>query len=161
LKPDNIVLEPLRSGLDFVKVVDFGLAKILQEDTPAKGGALTRPGLVCGTPEYMSPEQCRGDALDGRSDLYSVGIGLYGLLVGRVPFVADTATKTLLLHLTEAPPDPREAAPERAIPGAFAELTVHALAKSRDDRFQSAHEFSDALERALLETEGRSTPFDS
>src|SRR5580693_7428820 len=129
LKPDNIVLEPLRSGLDFVKVVDFGLAKILQNETsargpsggPLNGGALTRPGLVCGTPEYMSPEQSRGDTLDGRSDLYSVGIVLFELLAGRVPFVADTATKTLLLHLTEAPPDPRDVAPERAIPVGFAQ----------------------------------------
>jgi serine/threonine protein kinase len=162
LKPDNIVLEPLRSGLDFVKVVDFGLAKILQEDSQAKGGsALTRPGLVCGTPEYMSPEQSRGDSLDGRSDLYSVGVIVYELLTGRVPFVADTATKTLILHLTEQPADPRDVAPERAIPAPFAELALRALAKSPDDRFQTAGELSAALEQALLATEGRpseSTP---
>jgi serine/threonine protein kinase len=156
LKPDNIVLEPLRSGLDFVKVVDFGLAKILQGDarSPA-GAALTRPGLVCGTPEYMSPEQSRGDALDGRSDLYSLGVVLFELLAGRVPFVADTATKTLILHLTEPCPDPRTVAPDRAIPAAFAEVTLKSLAKSCEDRFQSAREFSDALDRALLESEGR------
>jgi serine/threonine-protein kinase len=156
LKPDNVVLEPLRSGLDFVKVVDFGLAKILQEDAQARGpGALTRPGLVCGTPEYMSPEQSRGDPLDGRSDLYSVGVVLFELLTGRVPFVADTATKTLLLHLTEPAPDPRDVAPERAIPAPFAALAARALAKGCDDRFQSAREFADALEGALLESEGR------
>src|SRR5579871_190854 len=66
LKPDNIVLEPLRSGMDFVKVVDFGLAKMLEESGPVssgRGNALTKAGLVCGTPEYMSPEQCRGDPL--------------------------------------------------------------------------------------------------
>jgi serine/threonine protein kinase len=158
LKPDNIVLEPLRSGLDFVKVVDFGLAKILQEDAQAKGaGALTRPGLVCGTPEYMSPEQSRGDALDGRSDLYSVGVVLFELLTGRVPFVADTATKTLLLHLTEPAPDPRDVTPERSIPAPFAEVAARALAKSCEDRFQSAREFADALDSALLESEGRLT----
>src|SRR5260370_19956152 len=81
LKPDNIVLEPLRSGMDFVKVVDFGLAKLLAEDTAtAAGASVSRPGLVCGTPEYMSPEQARGDDLDGRSDLYSMGIILFELL---------------------------------------------------------------------------------
>ncbi len=158
LKPDNIVLEPLRSGLDFVKVVDFGLAKILQEDAHAKGaGALTRPGLVCGTPEYMSPEQSRGDALDGRSDLYSVGVVLFELLTGRVPFVADTATKTLILHLTQPAPDPRDVAPERAIPAPFAAVAARSLAKPSEDRFQSAREFADALENALVESEGRLT----
>ncbi len=156
LKPDNIVLEPLRSGLDFVKVVDFGLAKILEGDAPLESkGALTRPGLVCGTPEYMSPEQSRGDALDGRSDLYSVGVILFELLSGRVPFVADTATKTLLMHLTEPPPDPRDVAPDRAIPAPFAEVALRALAKSCDERFQGAREFADALDAALLESEGR------
>jgi serine/threonine protein kinase len=155
LKPDNIVLEPLRSGLDFVKVVDFGLAKILQSDPQNGGRGLTRPGLVCGTPEYMSPEQSRGDALDGRSDLYSVGVVLFELLAGRVPFVADTATKTLLLHLTEAPPDPRDLAPDRNIPSAFVELAMRSLGKDADERFQTAREFADALDRALIDSEGR------
>jgi serine/threonine-protein kinase len=155
LKPDNIVLEPLRSGLDFVKVVDFGLAKQISGAHSSLRGVVTQPGLVCGTPEYMSPEQGRGDDLDGRSDLYSVGVVLFELLAGRVPFVADTATKTLLLQLTEPPPDPRDVAPDRAIPAAFAELALRSLAKSRDDRMQSARAFSDALEQALIDTEGR------
>jgi len=157
LKPDNVVLEPLRSGLDFVKVVDFGLAKILEEEPAAQGGALTRPGLVCGTPEYMSPEQGRGDALDGRSDLYSVGIVLFELLTGRVPFSGDTATKTLLLQLHEPPPDPRSVNPDRGIPAAFAEMTLRALAKDREDRWQSAGELAAALADALLSVEGRAS----
>ena len=119
------------------------------------GGALTRPGLVCGTPEYMSPEQGRGDALDGRSDLYSLGIVLFELLAGRVPFAGDSATKTLLLQLNEPPPDPRNVAPDRGIPAAFAELTLRALAKPREDRFQSARELAAALEEALVSVEGR------
>ncbi len=157
LKPDNMVLEPLRSGLDFVKVVDFGLAKILEEAPMAGGPALTRPGLVCGTPEYMSPEQGRGDALDGRSDLYSLGVVLFELLTGRVPFTGDSATKTLLMHLNEAPPDPRNAAPERAIPAPFAEVTLRALAKPREDRWQTANEFAAALADALLSVDGRTS----
>jgi serine/threonine-protein kinase len=157
LKPDNIVLEPMRSGTDFVKVVDFGLAKFLGADTPAvgAGGALTRPGLVCGTPEYMSPEQGRGDALDGRADIYSVGVVLFELLAGRVPFAAETATRTLLLHLEEPAPDPRNIAPERSIPARFADLTRRALAKSADGRFQTTRAFSDALLDALFAAEGR------
>jgi serine/threonine-protein kinase len=164
LKPDNIVLEPLRSGLDFVKVVDFGLAKILEEapaPSPIPGrGALTRPGLVCGTPEYMSPEQGRGDTLDGRADLYSVGIVLFELLTGKMPFWAETATKTLLLQLNEPAPDPRNIAPERGIPASFATIALRALAKSREDRFQTAREFSDALVQAMSDLDGRAA-FDS
>jgi serine/threonine-protein kinase len=157
LKPDNVVLEPLRSGLDFVKVVDFGLAKILEQTPSDKNAALTRPGLVCGTPEYMSPEQGRGDALDGRADLYSVGVVLFELLAGRVPFAGDSATKTLLMHINEPAPDPRNVAPERSIPAAFAEITTRALAKDRDKRFQTARELSDALEQALVSTDGRAS----
>jgi serine/threonine-protein kinase len=156
LKPDNIVLEPLRSGMDFVKVVDFGLAKLLSEETAtAAGASVSRPGLVCGTPEYMSPEQARGDELDGRSDLYSVGIVLFELLTGVLPFAAQTQSGTLLLHLSQPPPDPREVAPDRAIPAPFAELVLRSLAKSRDDRLQSARAFSEALENALLASDGR------
>jgi serine/threonine protein kinase len=155
VKPDNIVLEPLRSGLDFVKVVDFGLAKLLSDDFPAIGPSQSRPGLVCGTPEYMSPEQSRGDLLDGRSDLYSVGIVLFELLSGQLPFVGETQNNTLLLQLTEPAPDPRDLAPQRHIPPAFADLAIQALAKSREDRVQTAGAFADALEQALVESEGR------
>jgi serine/threonine-protein kinase len=157
LKPDNIVLEPLRSGLDFVKVVDFGLAKMVGGEAPpwGAGGALTRPGLVCGTPEYMSPEQGRGEPLDGRADIYSLGVVLFELLAGRVPFAAENPTKTLLLHLEEPAPDPRNVAPERSIPAPLAELTLEALAKSPGARFQTAAAFSEALVRTLVAVEGR------
>jgi serine/threonine protein kinase len=156
LKPENIVLEPLRSGSDFVKVVDFGLAKILQADTPESGGrVLTRPGIVCGTPEYMSPEHARGDPLDGRSDLYALGVVLFELLTGQVPFSSDSPTKTLLMHLTEQPPDPRTVAPDRSISQAMADVVATTLAKSREERFQDAQALSDALERALAESEWR------
>src|SRR5260370_41357556 len=73
LKPENVILEPVRTGGDFVKGVDFGLAK-MREGT---GPGITSPGIVCGTPEDMSPEQGRGDPLDARSDLYAVGVILY------------------------------------------------------------------------------------
>jgi serine/threonine protein kinase len=154
VKPDNIVLESLRSGLDFVKVVDFGLAKLLGDDLLLPGRSQSQPGLVCGTPEYMSPEQGRGDLLDGRSDLYSVGIVLFELLTGQLPFVGNTQNDTLLLQLSEPPPDPRDLAPHRAIPEAFAKLTLRALAKSRESRPQTAGAFADALERALTEMDG-------
>jgi serine/threonine protein kinase len=155
LKPDNVVLEPLRSGLDFVKVVDFGLAKLLEDPPSAPRGALTRPGLVCGTPEYMSPEQGRGDALDGRSDIYSVGIVLFELLTGRVPFSGESPTTTLLLQLNHPPPDPRNVSPHRLIPDVFAEMTLRALAKNREDRWQHAGELAAALSDGLFSIEGR------
>ena len=159
LKPDNIVLEPLRSGLDFVKVVDFGLAKILESEAVTPGSVLTRPGLVCGTPEYMSPEQGRGDPLDGRADLYSLAVVLFELLTGRIPFLGESATKMLLLHLDEPPPDPRDVSPY-PIAAPLAELTLRGLAKRREDRFQDARAFAEELDRAVLEAE-RVTTFDA
>ena len=103
----------------------------------------------------MSPEQGRGDALDGRADLYALGVVLFELLAGRVPFVADTATKILLAHLNEPVPDPRSVAPDRSIPEQLAQLCLRALSKPREDRFQTADAFATALDEALIEVEGR------
>src|SRR5580704_12916189 len=146
LKPENIILEPVRSGGDFVKVVDFGLAKMRAETQQPN---ITSPGIVCGTPEYMSPEQARGDPLDPRSDLYSVGVILYQLLTGRLPFEADSPTQVVLAHLTQAPRDPREVAPDREIPQPLVDLVLKSLAKEQDDRYQDADEFSAELTSAL------------
>ncbi len=146
VKPENIILERVRGGGDFVKVVDFGLAKLL---VGARREALTLPGIVCGTPDYMAPEQGRGENIDSRADLYSVGVVLFALLTGRLPFEADSPTQLVLLHLSAPPPDPRRVAPGRAIPPALAEACLRALSKSPDDRYQSADEFSSALGEAL------------
>ena len=148
LKPENIILEPVRAGGDFVKVVDFGLAK-MRAETQQPG--ITSPGIVCGTPEYMSPEQARGDPLDARSDLYSVGVILYQLTAGRLPFEADSPTQVVLAHLTEPPRDPRLVAPERQIPAALVDVTLKALAKNQKDRFQDADEFAAELTRVLAQ----------
>jgi len=78
LKPENIIVERTRSGTDFVKVVDFGLARLMAGGRQST--ALTGPGVVCGTPDYMSPEHGRGDEVDARTDLYSVGVVLFELL---------------------------------------------------------------------------------
>jgi serine/threonine-protein kinase len=147
LKPENIILEPVRAGGDFVKVVDFGLAKMREE---VQKPGITSPGIVCGTPEYMSPEQARGDELDARSDLYSVGVILFQLLTGRLPFHGDSPTQVVLAHLTEVPPDPRAVAPERNIPISLAGLALRALSKDASARFSSASEFSLALAAALV-----------
>jgi serine/threonine-protein kinase len=147
LKPENIILEPLRRGGDFVKVVDFGLAK-LKADT-ATNTNVTMPGIVCGTPDYMAPEQGRGDAIDGRSDLYACGVILFQLLTGRLPFEADNPTQVVMMHLTVQVPDPRQVAPERSIPDSLVRLVMKAMAKDPKDRFQDALEFSEALQRGL------------
>jgi len=154
LKPENIILEPSRSGGDFVKVVDFGLAKMRAE---TQQPSITSPGIVCGTPEYMSPEQARGDPLDARSDLYSVGVILYQLLASRLPFEAESPTQVVLAHLSQVPQDPREVAPERMIPKALVDVTLKALEKNAVDRFQDADQFASELTRALNLAEERAS----
>ncbi len=146
LKPENIVLEPLRRGGDFVKVLDFGLAK-LRADTRAPTN-VTSPGIVCGTPDYMAPEQGRGDPIDGRSDLYAVGVVLFQLLTGRLPFEADSPTHVVMMHLTVPVPDPREVAPSRNIPNAIVNVVYKAMQKDHRLRYQDAMEFADALREA-------------
>ncbi|MGB8224883.1 MAG: protein kinase [Polyangiales bacterium] len=144
LKPENIILRPLRSGEDLVKVVDFGLATIV-----GKESSITKPGLVCGTPDYMSPEQGRGDRVDGRGDLYALGVVLFELLVGHLPYIDDTPTRVVLRHLNDPIPDPREVRPNRNIPDRLAEVTMKALAKNANDRYQLARDMQEALRSAL------------
>ncbi|MBK8257791.1 MAG: protein kinase [Polyangiaceae bacterium] len=149
LKPENIVLEQLRSGGDFVKVVDFGLAKMRAEVAPN----VTSPGIVCGTPDYMAPEQGRGDPIDARSDLYACGVILYQLLTGVLPFEGDSPTQVVLMHMSKRPLDPRDAAPSRNIPRTLAEVTLKALEKDAKDRFQSADEMSEGILAAFAASE--------
>jgi serine/threonine protein kinase len=150
LKPENIILEQVRTGGDFVKVVDFGLAKMRIEAVQTN---ITSPGIVCGTPEYMSPEQGRGDPLDARSDLYAVGVIFYQLLTGRLPFEAESPTQVVLMHITEQPQDPRSVVPERGIPSLLADVCLMALAKDPTHRFANADEFAEALGDALTQIE--------
>lgn len=157
LKPENIMILHRKDdeGHDVVKVCDFGIAKITERDAngppdaaPKTAGAkLTTAGLVVGTPEYMSPEQARGEKLDARSDLYSMGIILYQLLTGRTPFVAETPLAVALKHISETP-DPPKAIYPGVHPGLEA-VCMRALAKHKEDRFQSAREMRAALKAAI------------
>ncbi len=156
LKPENIVVEPMRTGGDFVKVVDFGLAKMRAEVTATN---VTSPGIVCGTPDYMAPEQGRGDPIDARCDLYAVGVILFQLLTGRLPFEAENPTQVVLMHLSLPAPDPSVIAPERDIPESLVEITLKALQKEAGRRYQSADEFAAALRASLVATEGVSGRF--
>ncbi|EYF05231.1 protein kinase domain-containing protein [Chondromyces apiculatus] len=145
LKPENVVLEPMRSGGDFVKVVDFGLAKMLADITST---GITSPGIVCGTPDYMSPEQGRGDPIDARSDLYAVGVILFQLLTGRLPFEAESPTQVVLMHLSLPPPNPALLSPDREIPEALIEVCLRALQKDANRRYKDAEELAEALRGA-------------
>ena len=147
LKPENIILESLRRGGDFVKVVDFGLAKLKADSANATN--VTLPGIVCGTPDYMAPEQGRGDAIDGRSDIYAIGVILFQLLTGRLPFEADSPTQVVMMHISVPVPDPRQVLPERGIPEALALVAMKAMSKEAKNRYQDALEFTDALQQSL------------
>ncbi|GMU61856.1 MAG: hypothetical protein AMXMBFR34_36190 [Myxococcaceae bacterium] len=140
LKPENIMVEQRRGEADFVKVLDFGIAKIVDGSTD-DGPALTRAGFVCGTPEYMSPEQARGAQLDHRSDLYAVGVIIYQLCAGLLPFDSDSAVGFATKHLTEIPPAPSKRRPDAKISPAMERLIMKALAKNPDDRPQTAEQF--------------------
>lgn len=145
LKPENVIVERQRGGTDLVKVVDFGLAKIAGGTT--RSTSITSPGLVCGTPDYMAPEQGRGDEVDGRGDIYAMGVMLFELLSDRLPYTADTPPAVVLKHMTEPVPDPRELAPHRGIPVALADIAIRAMQKEAEARFQTADEMAESLQR--------------
>jgi len=154
LKPENIMVEQRRGEPDFVKVLDFGIAKI-QDSTGEEGPALTRAGFVCGTPEYMSPEQARGAQVDHRSDLYAVGVILYQLSTGMLPFDSDSAVGFATKHLTEEPPLPSRRRPDARISQGMERLIMRALSKDPNDRPQTAEEFR--AELGGLDKERRSS----
>ncbi|MFZ5469214.1 MAG: protein kinase domain-containing protein [Myxococcota bacterium] len=140
LKPENIMVEQRRGEPDFVKVLDFGIAKIT-DSSGETGPALTRAGFVCGTPEYMSPEQARGSPLDPRSDLYAVGVILYQLCTGLLPFESDSAVGFATKHLTEEPLPPSKRRPEAKISPPMERLILRALSKDPDGRPATAEAF--------------------
>jgi eukaryotic-like serine/threonine-protein kinase len=141
LKPENVMIEPRRGEADFVKVLDFGIAKITSPG--ANEPKLTQAGLVCGTPEYMSPEQARGAELDSRTDLYSMGVILYQMATGELPFQSDTPVGFLTKHLTEQPVPARERWAD--VPEALEAVISRAMEKDPARRFQTADEMRDAL----------------
>ena len=138
LKPSNILLDD--GGGVFI--TDFGIARILGEGS----GAITTQGVV-GTPSYMSPEQARAEPLDGRSDVYSLGVLLFELVTGRRPFESDAPYSLAVMHVTMPPPSPRQFEP--TISASLEAVIMRALRKSRDDRFGSAGELAEALRRSL------------
>lgn len=144
LKPENVMVEALRSDPDFVKVLDFGIAKIRDSaGSEESSGFKTATGMVFGTPEYMSPEQIRGDELDGRSDLYSLGVVMYQMLAGVMPFTGETVIEIATAHLVKPVPNMRPLRPD--VPEKLVCLIEKLMIKKREQRFQTAADVREAL----------------
>ncbi len=168
LKPDNIIVQDsgqpttaLDRGAEVVKVLDFGIAKLRERETPADSQAfpdspsrfeqtLTEAGMLIGTPQYMSPEQCRAKKLDSRSDIYSLGVILFEMLTGQLPFTGETPIEVVLKHIKDAPSPLRSINPD--IPWALEEVVMKALEKDPALRQSSAVELATDLVSSLTAT---------
>jgi serine/threonine-protein kinase len=153
MKPENVFLIQREGRPDFVKVLDFGIAKSVNQDGDAP--RLTQAGMIFGTPEYMSPEQAQGQTPDHRVDVYATGCLMYHLLTGDVPFRADNFMGILTKHMLEPVVPPRQRNPAMAIPADVEAVCLRALEKDRDKRWQDM----DQLYRALGHAGGE--PFEA
>jgi serine/threonine protein kinase len=150
IKPDNILLTVGPDGQAQAKVLDFGIAKVREGSFDVGPGYTpTETGMVVGTPQYVSPEQAmgkRGDDLDGRSDLYSLGVTLYEMITGRLPFESATPMQMILHHVQTPPPPPQKVRPDLNLPPAVGAALMRALQKEPGRRFRTAEEMAAALE---------------
>jgi len=147
LKPDNVYLITHKGKKNFVKVVDFGIARVTDDAGVSTGK--TQTGMVMGTPAYMSPEQGSGmtSKIDGRSDIYSLGVMMYQLATGKLPFPGSNFGEVLMGHLQLAPPLPRSSNPE--IPGEYEAIILKCLRKPQEDRYQSMKDLHNAVEACM------------
>ena len=158
IKPDNILIRvedhPVNDGETVLRamVTDFGLAKLRE------GGIQTVTGTLMGTLAYMSPEQCAGEELDGRSDIYSLGIVLYQLSTGRLPFNIKSPTDAILKHMQEEPPRPSELRP--GLPPEVERIIIRSLAKKPENRFRTAGQMAATLRSTAENTSGQVSPFE-
>jgi serine/threonine protein kinase len=144
LKPANVYLIEHGDETDFVKVLDFGLVKNIDE---TKGEDLTQTGLFMGSPKYMAPEQIRGEHVDARTDIYALGIMMYEMLTGKVPFDRPNSVNILMAHVNEAVPPIREMNPNCQVGEAFEGVVMRCVEKNPDDRFKSMDELLAGLKR--------------
>ncbi len=158
LKPENVFLQQTSEGDEVVKIVDFGIAQLKATDDPAQSAQaprqrrLTKTGMIFGTPEYMAPEQARGQDVDQRSDIYAAGIILYELLTGAVPFLGESFLDVLNKHTMAQVPPMSEANPGVEVSRELQRVVYKALEKQPDDRFPTMKELSHAV---LRTPEGR------
>jgi serine/threonine-protein kinase len=145
LKPDNIMIAKGRDGSDLVKVVDFGIAKASSSDAQK----VTKTGLVVGTPEYMSPEQLAGDKLDGRSDIYSLGLVAFNCLTGLLPFPSNSAQEAMIMRLTDQPKTLAEIKPDIEWPVELQAVMDKVLARDANERYQKSAEFGRDIAKAV------------
>ena len=158
LKPENIILTTRAGERDFVKVLDFGIAARTESADAAKEQKLTQQGMVLGTPPYMSPEQFTGKQLDHRSDVYSLGVMVYEMLTGKLPFEADTPWQWATQHMT-AQPTPFEATPSGTqVPSNMRAAILRSLSKDRDQRQSDVKEFLTELSQGPVEPAAATAP---
>jgi serine/threonine-protein kinase len=147
LKPANVILRRQQDDLDFVKVLDFGLVKFFSGPSP--GVEITHAGTFMGSPHYIAPEQARNQSPDQRCDIYSLGVLLFHMATGRVPFTAASPVDIILKHLHDPPQPPRELRPD--FPQGFEAVILRCLEKDRAARYQSMDELLLALKQARAE----------
>lgn len=147
VKPENCMRISRTDNPNFVKVLDFGLAKMLMAEPGLDVSLSAKGGGIMGTPEYMSPERIRGLELDARTDVYALGVLAYELVTGCVPYSGDHYTKVLDQQLNAAPVPPRKVSPNLDISRGVEAVILRALEKSREARFPSAGEMADAFEQ--------------
>jgi len=159
LKPENVMLVEKNGDPNFVKVLDFGIAKVPLGDpsgAPAKPGTpITKAGMVFGTPEYMAPEQALGQNVDGRADLYALGVILFEMLSGVRPFSSQSSVGILGQQLSRPTPTFAERSPGLIVPPAAEQLTLRLLSRDASERFQSAPELSRAIDVLLAPLPGQ------
>jgi len=150
LKPSNLFVCPDGLGGDFVKILDFGVVKQMSVDMQ-----ITQIQTTMGSPQYMSPEQIRATKVDGRSDLYSIGVILFQLLTGRVPFSGSEVMEVVLKHITDPIPSMREVNPRAVVSPLVEEIVNRSMQKSAGDRYANAREMLSALLEAEAMLDGR------
>jgi len=153
LKPENVYLSQVGDDPDFVKVLDFGVARMREQDSSQ--GTMTQAGVIFGTPRYMAPEQARTMAVDARADIYALGIIWYELLTGQTPFEADNPLAILMKHIQDPVPPMSVTRPDVAVPAEVEELVFKCLEKSPERRFQSAASLAVELRSTLDRLDGR------